>query len=111
MAGKARDDAHRAHPHFGLPVVELDYGFSKAAEDAEPTPVLVGVAKDFSYGMVTVVTSKGRGDRYAMATVVRFLREVGHSGRIVLRTDHEPSIQALGQESLLHGAWLRLSSR
>eukprot|EP00972_Heterocapsa_arctica_P040047 5899193-Heterocapsa_arctica.AAC.1 len=45
-----------------------------------------------------VSRSKGRGDREAILGLVRYLLEAGIAGTVRLRSDPEPSIQAVAQE-------------
>eukprot|EP00972_Heterocapsa_arctica_P042726 6299572-Heterocapsa_arctica.AAC.1 len=75
---------------------------SSATQDSI-VPLLVGATKETAerkggYAYAVVSRSKGLGDRVAIVGLVRYLLEAGIAGTVRLRSDSEPSIQAVAQE-------------
>eukprot|EP00972_Heterocapsa_arctica_P063221 9327448-Heterocapsa_arctica.AAC.1 len=74
-----------------------------SAEQDSVVPLLVGATKEAAerkggYAYAVVSRSKGRGDREAIVGLVRYLLDAGIAGTVRLRSDPEPSIQAVSQE-------------
>jgi len=81
-----------------LPRIEIDYCFLRSDEDFETAvPVLCAVYAKHSYGFARVASHKGRTDVESIGALCAFLDELGLAGPLIIRTDAEPSVEAVAQ--------------
>ena len=99
VAGRGRDRVHRAvvHEEVECPVVEMDYTYMKTRDDDAVQPVLVAVEKKTGFGVAVHCVQKGPQDVFAIRAVLQFFLEADLTSALRLRTDQEPSVQALAQ--------------
>lgn len=79
------------------PVLQLGYLFLKTSNSSDHIATCLAAAVGTSYGSAVVVEQKGGVCQYAVSHILRFLQEVGISGRCVLQTGSEVGIADLAK--------------
>lgn len=98
VAGRSKDDAHRERhePQEGRGAeVHYEYAFLRNEEGGEQATVLVGRCRKNIYLVAYVVPSKGVSEEWVAEEIVKYLKSIGHHGRVILRGDQEPAIGSL----------------
>jgi len=89
----------QANPHrdqesgSDYPELHLDYGYM-GTRDAPGATHIMGRDSTSGNYVSTMLDSKGRGSRYAIAHLVGWIRGLGHR-KVIVRSDNEPSLLAL----------------
>jgi len=100
--GKGQDRPHHmVHPSekSEVPKVEMDFMFMdkenrKCSKEEANVTILTCVDESTGVPLALVVPGKGVDNKYALSSVLDYLKRLGHS-EIRLRTDGEPAIKAL----------------
>ena len=101
VKARAVDDAHRRvtlHRHLGemgVPKVAFDYGFFRARAGAPKTPFLAGVSSETGLRCAIFVSERTGTDTLAVDGIEQALRNMGHLGPVILRSDGESALQSL----------------
>ena len=101
MAARGVSDPHRRRrdkDEYQVPMVSLDYAFLRNKPKDPCAVVLVGKDRDSGALMAHIVPMKGAETEWVVKQVIKDIRQLGHHGRLLLRSDQEPAIEALKDE-------------
>ena len=99
VRGRGEATPHRMmeRDEDAVPELHLDYCFlGKKHEEAQP--VLVARDRDTRMTLSFLVRSKGVSDDLACNRILAFLKEIGRTGKLIIKSDQESSIKVLAEK-------------
>ena len=90
---KGKDSPHKRVASLPtMPLIELDYAFTRMDKQDRLCTLLVAVYRQTGYCFASTCLGKGSADPWVVGQLVAWLSEIGCMGPVILRTDSEPAI-------------------
>ena len=77
-----------------VPELHLDYCFLGKKEETSQ-PILVARCRDTRMTLSFLCKSKGAADEHVVTRILAFMKEIGHTSKVIMKCDQESSIKAV----------------